>query len=190
MIYYANDADGINKAVSGLESVIDTAVAADTTLTKGSADSIPDWVIPNKAQLVSGVWVRAEQFPDSLVDEETNLTFDQLDRWALEGKAFKKVVSDKIDAYITGGRQAAKRVYESTVSNKIKVTFMRNLREGSLDGIDSTIKFAAAADAYALPTNILSWASTTTGAKLNLATAENLGPLVATFKDHDRSFIS
>ncbi len=28
MIYYANDANGINKAVSGLESVIDAKVAA------------------------------------------------------------------------------------------------------------------------------------------------------------------
>ncbi len=190
MIYYANDADGINKAISGLESVIDAKVAADTTLTKGSADSVPDWVVPNKAILTGEVWGPYIVVTNATVNDETRLTLDQMDEWETRGKGFRGNIGEKVEAYMTGARQAIKMVYQSSVSNTIKVDFMRNMRAGSKEGINSPSAFATVAHQFAKPTTIKAWAHNVTGVHLDLADAVDLGALDANFLDFDRSYIT
>ncbi len=86
-------------------------------------------------------------------------------------------------------------VSANVASIKIDIYHDGALQINSASAYDSSNNLLGRAETSGLeeynfsPTNIQSWASTTTGEKLNLATAQNLGPLVATFKDHDRSFI-
>ncbi len=193
MIYYANDADGINKAVSGLESVIDAKVAADTTLTKGSADSIPDWVIPNKAQLTGGVWAEYRVVTTADVEDALYPALDQNGVWDLELELYPEVKVFGSGALLRASQGMIDFAQDTTYSLAIRQKGLLNLPRGTSDGINSARVLAQRADQFppanrVLPNMMLLWIDRSTGELITLqqALANAWGSLDANFKKYTR----
>ncbi len=197
MIYYANDADGVNKAVSGLESVIDAKVAADTTLTKGSADSIPDWVIPNKAQLVSGEWVEYRVVTTADVRAALHAFLDQADEWEIGLVVYGGTIEAFGKGALSAGRQGAiDYAQDTTYSLAIRVKGLLNLALGASD-ITSPQVLAAQIDQFSQipnqdPLTKIVWVDRATGERITLqaAVAAKWGALSTTFKAYTRPAVT
>ncbi len=181
MIYFANDANGVNKALSGLESIIDAAVAADSTLVKGSdsADNIPDWVAPGKGILVSGTWMEYRVVTIADVQEALHAFLDMCGSvWMLELELYPTVKTFGQGALRIGMQAGINYAQDSTYSEAIRVKGLLNAAEGTADNpsIDSGRALARNADQIlpanrVLPDALFLWIDRATGEKLTLPDA-------------------
>ncbi len=197
MIYYANDANGVNRAISGLESVIDAKIAADSTLVKGSAASIPDTVIPGKWKLVGDEWEMYMPVTPAQLTESLHAFLDQADEWEIGLVVYGGVIEAFGKGALSAGRQGAiDYAQDTSYSLAIREKGLRNLAMGASD-ITSPQVLAQQIDQFSQipnqdPLTKIVWVDRATGERITLqaSVAAKWGTLDANFKAYSRPTVT
>ncbi len=112
---------------------------------------------------------------------------DQAEDWKIRFGAHGGTVADRGRKFVVAGEQGLKAVFEdATITPALKLKIAQQWVFGASD-ITSPSAFAAAIANYPQdPTMIILWVSKTTGERLPLASALQLGALVSSYRSYNR----
>ncbi len=199
-VYFTIDSNNIVNHISGLVSVIDTAVtdaaalSDPITLTKQSIATMPDWVVPYKATFntTNSTFTQIAGITINEVEQALHAFLDQCDQWDIGLVVYGGTIQSFGHSALNAGRQGAIDYAEDTnYTLAIREKGLKNMALGASD-ITSPSVLAQQIDQFSsqgsAPSTKIIWVNRATGERITLAAAvgAGFGTLDANFKEYTR----